>query len=49
MNEVCTGVKIKADERDMDANFGVKLIPAKNTRYTLTADRCLVVVSEDET
>jgi ion channel POLLUX/CASTOR len=47
--EVCIGVKIQANERDMNANFGVKLIPEKNTRYTLQAEDCLVVVSEDET
>lgn len=47
--EVCIGVKIKANEHDMDANFGVKLIPEKNTRYTLSAEDSLIVVSEDET
>ena len=47
--EVCIGVKIKALEKDPDKNFGVKLIPEKNTKYTLQPDDCLVVVSEDET
>lgn len=47
--EVCIGVKIKALENDAEKNFGVKLIPEKNTKYTLQPDDCLVVVSEDET
>lgn len=47
--EVCLGVKIKAKERDKDANFGVKLIPEKKTRYTLGPNDMLVVLSEDET
>ena len=47
--EVCIGVKIKANENDPDANFGVKLIPEKNTRYRLGPEDCLIVVSEDET
>ncbi len=47
--ETCIGVKIKDKERDMDANFGVKLIPEKNTKYKLVADDALVVVAEDET
>lgn len=47
--EVCIGVKLKEKEHDMDANFGVKLIPEKNTRYTLSSEDSLIVVSEDET
>jgi len=47
--EVCLGVKIKARERDIEGNFGVKLIPEKNTRFTIVEDDCLIVVSEDET
>jgi len=47
--EVCIGLKIKALESEADKNFGVDLIPEKNTRFTLTAQDCLVVVSEDET
>ena len=47
--EVCLGVKIKADEMDTDKNNGVKLIPEKNTKYSFTAEDCLVVLSEDET
>ena len=48
-DEVCLGVKIKADEMDTDKNNGVKLIPEKNTKYSFTAEDCLVVLSEDET
>ncbi|MEQ8790397.1 MAG: hypothetical protein RIC55_29145 [Pirellulaceae bacterium] len=47
--EVCIGVKIKALEQDAERNFGVKLIPEKNARYTLHAEDSLVVVAEDET
>ena len=47
--EVCLGVKIKALEQDLTRNFGVKLIPEKNTTYRLKPEDCLIVVSEDET
>jgi len=47
--EVCLGVKIKADEMDTDSNFGVKLIPEKSTTYSFKPEDCLVVLSEDET
>ena len=48
-NEVCLGIKIKELEGDAKQNYGVKLIPEKNSRFTLAADDCLVVVAEDET
>lgn len=47
--ECCIGVKIAADEQDMRKNFGVKLIPEKNTVYTLGPEDRLIVVAEDET
>ncbi|MCB1233757.1 MAG: hypothetical protein KDM91_01640 [Verrucomicrobiae bacterium] len=47
--EVCLGVKVKADEENRERNFGVKLIPEKNTPYSFAPDDCLVVVAEDET
>jgi hypothetical protein len=47
--EVCLGVKTKALEQDMNCNFGVKLIPEKNVKYTLSAEDSLVVLAEDET
>ncbi len=47
--EVCLGVKIKANETDKDKNFGVKLIPEKSTKYNFRPEDCLVVLSEDET
>lgn len=47
--EVCMGVKIKADEADMDKNFGVKLIPEKTVKYHITAEDSLVVLAEDDT
>ncbi len=46
--EICIGYKIKALEDDADANFGVKLIPYKDTEVTLTAADGLVVVAEDD-
>ena len=47
--EVCIGVKLKAFEDDPEVNFGVKLIPEKNTAYTLGPEDSIIVVSEDET
>lgn len=47
--EVCIGVKIAEHEHDMAHNFGVKLIPEKDKRYTLKPGDRLIVVSEDET
>jgi Trk K+ transport system NAD-binding subunit len=46
--EICIGVREAARAADIDANFGVRLVPAKTTRYRLTADDALVVVAEDE-
>ena len=48
-NEICLGVKIKADEVNADKNFGVALIPEKNSKFRFKPDDCLVVVAEDET
>lgn len=47
--EVCIGVKVQELEKDMTRNFGVKLIPEKNSRWTLNPEDSLIVVSEDET
>lgn len=47
--EVCLGVKLKANEQNMEENFGVKLIPEKTESFTLNADDSLVVLAEDET
>lgn len=47
--EVCIGVKITALETAIDQNFGVTLIPEKNTKYKLGPDDRLIVVAEDET
>jgi hypothetical protein len=47
--EVCLGVKIKEQEKDLNQNFGIQLIPEKNTKYTLYAEDALVVLAEDET
>ncbi|MEO0475269.1 MAG: hypothetical protein AAF085_04745 [Planctomycetota bacterium] len=47
--EVCIGIKIAALETAIDQNFGVTLIPEKNTTYNLKPDDRLIVVAEDET
>ena len=46
--EICIGVKIKAGERDSEQNFGVQLIPDKNSDFVLNEEDCLVVLAEDE-
>ncbi len=46
--EICLGYKIKALEGDSDANYGVKLIPPKDSEITLNEEDCLVVVAEDD-
>ena len=47
--EICLGIKIKANELKADENFGVKLIPEKSTTYSFKPEDCLIVLSEDET
>ena len=47
--EVALGVKIKSLEADMSQNFGVKLIPEKDTVYTLQSGDRIVVLAENET
>jgi hypothetical protein len=47
--EICLGVKLKQYEQDEDRNYGVKLIPEKDTSYTLGPEDALVVLAEDET
>ncbi len=46
--EVCIGVKKKSLENSKDDNNGIQLIPEKSTRFELTAEDSLVVLSEDE-
>ncbi len=46
--EICIGVKVKAKEQDSSANYGVKLIPDKNAKFTIHADDGLVVLAEDD-
>jgi Trk K+ transport system NAD-binding subunit len=46
--EVCIGYKLKSLEHDADQNFGIKLIPPKDSEVTITADDALVVVAEDD-
>ncbi len=47
--EICIGIKLKERERDSEQNYGVKLIPEKNTSYVLGEEDCLIVLAEDET
>jgi hypothetical protein len=47
--EIALGIKIKALERDMNANFGVKLIPEKTSKHVLHREDSIVVLAEDET
>ncbi len=46
--EVCIGVKIGDKAGNVDANFGIKLIPFKDVVYELVPGDALVVVAEDE-
>ena len=46
--EICLGVKLNQHEGDLGENYGVKLIPEKNTIYELSAQDHLVVLAEDE-
>jgi hypothetical protein len=47
--EVCLGIKQQAFVDHPDRNYGVTLIPEKNTRFTLGAGDALVVLAEDDT
>ncbi len=47
-DEVCIGVRVKAEELNNAANNGVTLIPEKNEVFEITAEDSLVVVAEDE-
>lgn len=46
--EVCLGIKLKADEDNAEANFGVQLIPEKHATFTLKRGDGLVVLAEDD-
>lgn len=47
-SEICLGVRINELAHNPEENFGVILDPLKTTRYTLSQDDFLVVLSEDE-
>lgn len=47
-DEVCIGFKLKALEGDSTRNYGVSLVPPKNTVVTLTEHDALVVVAADD-
>lgn len=46
--EVCIGYKDRRHQNDGARNYGVTLIPEKNTELTLQSDDALVVVAEDD-
>ena len=46
--EICIGWKCGAEQEDGEKNYGVTLIPLKDTMITLTAEDGLVVVAEDD-
>ena len=46
--ETCIGIKIDKYQRNIDRNYGIKLIPEKNTTYTLEPDDHIVVLATDE-
>lgn len=46
--EICLGVKLKAQETDGEANYGVSLVPPKTRTFTLNAEDGLVVLAEDD-
>jgi len=46
--EVCIGVKIGSKVSNAEENYGIKLIPYKDVRYSLVPGDALVVVAEDE-
>jgi hypothetical protein len=48
-DEVCLGVKQHAFVDDPEKNYGVTLIPEKNTRFILGPGDALVVLAEDDT
>ena len=46
--EVCIGYKCKADERNAEKRYGVRLVPPKDTKLKLSKNDALVVVAADE-
>lgn len=46
--EICFGVRRNELANDRNKNFGVELIPEKNTEYLLQVNDSLVVIAEDE-
>ncbi len=46
--EVCIGIKIGEKSSNADQNYGIDLIPIKDTVFQLQANDALVVVAEDE-
>ena len=47
-SEICIGIRLCDKESSKDDNYGVKLIPDKNSTYLITKGDSLVVVAEDE-
>ncbi|WP_373536044.1 hypothetical protein [Microcoleus sp.] len=47
--EVCIGVKISAQARNKDKNFGIDLIPSLKKQLNLSLNDALITLAEDET
>ena len=47
-NEVCIGVRISAQSRDKDKNFGIDLVPRMNKRLNLTFSDSLITLADDQ-
>ena len=46
--EICLGVKVHAEEKASELNFGVYIIPARDRVFTLQEGDALIVLAEDE-
>jgi len=46
--EICIGIREAVHAGNINKNFGVKLVPDKNTLYNLNENDSLVVIAEDE-
>jgi len=47
-NEICIGLRRIVDANKYESNFGIKLNPKKDSRFSLTPEDSFVVLAEDE-
>ncbi|HOP61947.1 MAG TPA: hypothetical protein PK358_09775 [Spirochaetota bacterium] len=47
-NETCFGVRLKAEERDLNRHFGIYVNPSKDTEFSLSEEDWLITLAEDE-